>query len=174
MTRLSFRLVERRRGALALALVLLTAGAADATPLFTTPFLSYDTGSFPSSVAIGDLNADGIPDLAIANEFSLTISVLLGAGAGDFGSRVDYSTPTQPYCVKLADLNGDGKLDMVSANWSSATVSVWLGAGNGVLGPRTDIATASNPFSVAVADLNGDTKPDLATGNDSPNSMSVL
>ena len=34
-----------------------------ASPLFAAPFLSFDTGINPSSVAVGDLNADGKPDL---------------------------------------------------------------------------------------------------------------
>ncbi|HMI98336.1 MAG TPA: FG-GAP-like repeat-containing protein [Gaiellaceae bacterium] len=39
--------------------------------------LEYATGRSPVSVAIGDLNADGKPDLATANEVANTVSVLL-------------------------------------------------------------------------------------------------
>src|SRR3989442_520747 len=61
-------------------------------PLFAAPFLSSDTGSYPISVAIGDLNGDGKSDLALANANSSTISVLLGAGNGTFGPKSDYGT----------------------------------------------------------------------------------
>ncbi len=43
--------------------------------------LNYEAGNGPSSVAIGDLNVDGKPDLAVANMFSDNVSVLLGDGA---------------------------------------------------------------------------------------------
>src|SRR5437879_6529689 len=80
-----------------------------AAPLFAAPFLSFDTGSVPYSVAIGDLNGDGKPDLATANGGSNTVSVLLGNGDGSFGVRTDYGTGSNPYSVAIGDLNGDGK-----------------------------------------------------------------
>ena len=42
----------------------------------------YGTGAFPRSVAIGDLNGDGKPDLAVANFRSGTVSVLRNTGGG--------------------------------------------------------------------------------------------
>ncbi len=42
------------------------ARAASADPLFPGP--TFDTGSAPSCVAIGDFNGDGKPDLAVADE----------------------------------------------------------------------------------------------------------
>src|SRR5262249_42138316 len=36
---------------------------------------TFATGAHPSSVAVGDLNGDGRPDLAIANFFDNTVSV---------------------------------------------------------------------------------------------------
>src|SRR5439155_781939 len=37
-------------------------------------------GDGPGSVAVADLNRDGVPDLAVANYYSNTVSVLLGSG----------------------------------------------------------------------------------------------
>src|SRR5207302_5681521 len=39
---------------------------------------TYAVGSSPESVAVGDFNGDGIPDLAAANLGDDTVSVLLG------------------------------------------------------------------------------------------------
>ena len=53
--------------------------------LFQAPFVSFAVGEIPYSVAIGDLNGDGRPDLATPNYSSNTVSVLLGNGNGTFG-----------------------------------------------------------------------------------------
>ena len=47
--------------------------------------LTYGAGSAPASLAVGDLNGDGKPDLAIADDFSNNVLVLLNtyvAGSG--------------------------------------------------------------------------------------------
>ena len=56
----------------------------------------FATGSGPYSVAIGDLNADGKPDLATANYGADSVSVLLGNGTGGFGANTDFATGTAP------------------------------------------------------------------------------
>src|SRR5207245_4653373 len=116
-------------------------------------------------VAIGDLNGDGRPDLAVASHYSDAVSVLLGNGDGNFRARVDVGAGGNPYSVAIADLNGDGRPDLAVANWHSSTVSVLLGNGEGTFGVKTDIGTGNVPWSVAIADLNADGRPDLAVAN---------
>jgi hypothetical protein len=48
------------------------------------PAANVATGDGPASVAVGDFNGDGNPDLAVANQLSSTVSVLLGSAAGGF------------------------------------------------------------------------------------------
>ncbi|HEY3216139.1 MAG TPA: VCBS repeat-containing protein, partial [Candidatus Eisenbacteria bacterium] len=77
----------------------------------------YVTPSLPRSVAIGDLNADGKPDLVTANASAPgSVSVLLGNGDGTFGPRTDFATGGGPSSVAIGDLNGDGKPDLAVAN----------------------------------------------------------
>src|SRR2546426_815427 len=133
------------------------------------------TGS--SSVAIGDVSADGWPDLVTTNYssggFGLgnTVSVMLGNGDGTFGPSTNFGTGTGPQKVAIADLNADGRLDLVVANYeqnSGNTVSVLLGNGDGTFGPKTDFPTGTGPYFVAIGDLNADGRPDLAVANYSP------
>ena len=54
---------------------------------FTTPenaTLLFPAGAGPSSVALGDLNSDGNPDMVVANALANTLSVLLGNEDGTF------------------------------------------------------------------------------------------
>jgi hypothetical protein len=124
-------------------------------------------------VAIGDLNGDGKPDLAVTNYLSSTVSVLLGNGNGTFGPKIVFGTGSGPHSVAIGDLNGDGKPDLAVTNYVSYTVSVLLGNGNGTFGPKTDFGTGLEPNSVAIGDLNGDGKPDLAVANYYSNAVSV-
>jgi hypothetical protein len=136
--------------------------------------VTYATGTFPQSVAIGDLNGDGKPDLAVANYGNNSVSVRLGMGPGTFAAKVDYPTGTEPQSVAIGDLNGDGHPDLAVANRGSHTVSVLLGTGNGSFAARMDYGTQFSPHSVAIGDLNGDGNPDLAVANLGSSSVSVL
>jgi hypothetical protein len=158
----------------ALLAVAVLAPAAQAGTTSFEPMVDYATGPIPFSVAVGDLNGDGKPDLAVANANSNSVSVLLGNGDGSFAAKVDYTTGFFPESVAMGDLNRDGKPDLAVANTGSASVSVLLGTGDGSFAAKADYATGSNPASVAVGDLNGDGKPDLAVANDNSDSVSVL
>lgn len=66
-----------------------------------------------------DLNGDGKLDLAIANSFSNTISILTNTSAGgaiSFTGAITLPAAEMPGSVTAADFNGDGKPDLVTAN----------------------------------------------------------
>ncbi len=144
----------------------------------------FATGNNPFSVAMGDLNGDGIPDLAIANNSSASVSVLLnttapGAAAPSFAVKQDFTTGSFPKSVAIGDLNRDGLLDLAVANEIGATVSVLLnttapGAAIPSFAAKQDFTTGSLSNSVTLGDLNGDGALDLAVANNGSNTVSVL
>jgi hypothetical protein len=134
------------------------------------PKVDYPIGDFGlGSVAIGDLNRDGKPDLAAVLAPRNNVSVFFNKGDGTFQPKADYTTGNTPLSVAISDLNGDGKPDLATANsvkvGSPGTVSVLLNTGEGSFETRRDYATGREPQSIAVGDLNGDRKPDLTTAN---------
>jgi archaellum component FlaF (FlaF/FlaG flagellin family) len=140
------------------------------------------------SVAVGDVNGDGHPDVVVANQCtdntctSSTVGVLLGKGDGTFQPVVPYG-PGGIFTdwIVIADVNGDSKPDIVVANSSTSlkigqgNVGVLLGNGDGTF--QTAVAYPSGAFgaaAVAVADVNGDGKPDVVVVNCSSTSGSCV
>src|SRR5437588_5876552 len=145
--------------------VLAASAAPAAAGVNFAPPANYTAHSFPQSIAIGDLNGDGIPDLAVANNGGASsgdVSVLLGAGAGSFSPATNYSAQPHPESIAIGDLNADGIPDLAVANSSTNDVSVLLGTGGGSFKTASNFGAHSTAFSVAIGDLNGDGKPDLA------------
>jgi hypothetical protein len=89
---------------------------------------NFSAGLNPFSVALGDFNADNIPDLVTANYSGGNISVLLGKGGGDFNIAQNSGVGSGPVSVVAGNFNGDDFPDVAVANASSGNVSVLLNA----------------------------------------------
>ena len=141
------------------------------------PQVTFAAGNRPNSLAIGDLDGDGsVDDLAVANNSSVNVSVLLGDGSGGFSAQTTFAVGDTPFSVAIGDLDGDGSADdLAVANLGSDTVSVLLGDGSGGFSAQTTFAVGIDPRSVAIGDLDGDgSADDLAVANDSSANVSVL
>ena len=125
----------------------------------------YPAGDHPYCAAIGDLDGDQAPDLAVANRDSNNVSVLLGVGDGTFAAAVHYGAGNAPASVAIGDLDGDQVPDLAVANGNSDNVSVLLGIGDGTFGAAVHYPASLGPSSVAIGDLDGDQSPDLAVAN---------
>ncbi len=142
--------------------------------------VDFTTGSYPYSVAIGDVDGDGKPDLAVANNASSTISVLRNTGtvgSVSFAARVDFTTGSAPYSVAIGDVDGDGKPDLAAANCISNTISILRNTGtigSVSFAAKVDFTTGSSPYGVTISDVDGDGKPDMVVANQGSNSVSVL
>ncbi len=136
------------------------------------PATTFPVGGSPTAVEIGDLNADGNPDV-VGVDNAGRISVLLGNGAGSFATSL-IVVGGVPTSVAIGDLNGDGKPDLAVARSSANDLAVLLGNGDGTFGAPNTFATGTSPQSVVIADLDGDGKRDLVTANISSNNVSVL
>jgi hypothetical protein len=167
--------------------ILLGNGSGGFTPAPGSPIA---VGSGPSWVAAADLNDDENGDLAVANQGSDTVSILLGDGAGGFTSAAGSPVlvgncfrpggACAPTGIGVSDLDGDGKLDLATGNIFSDNVSVLLGDGSGgfATASGSPFAVGDRPFSLAIARLNRDGKSDIAAANygptEGPSNVSVL
>ena len=79
----------------------------------------------------GDFNGDGRTDLAVVNNGSNSVSVLLGNGDGTFQGQVTYAVGNGPDAIVAGEFSGDGRTDLAVASSADSTVSVLLGNGDG-------------------------------------------
>lgn len=127
---------------------------------------------------ICDLDGDGQPDLAVINEDTSDVRVLLGA-SDQTGLFTTFLTPTQPVGFvpspcESGDLDGDGDLDLVTANANASSLSVLRGAGDGTFTARTDYAVGSSPHALLLLDVDGDGHLDLLSANTGSDDCSYL
>jgi hypothetical protein len=83
----------------------------------------YGIGGYGTSAAVGDLNGDNAPDLAITTYPTNAIAVLTNKGNGRFRAKVDFGMRNRLRAVAVGDLNRDSRLDLATANGNN-TISV--------------------------------------------------
>jgi hypothetical protein len=130
--------------------------------VFQNDPVHYAPGVDPRSVALGDVNGDGRPDVVVGGVCG--VSVLLNAGGGKLTDPA--LTETVTGAVALHDVDGDGDLDIVNTGPFSWTVDVLLNGGGGMFGAAAANPVA-HPMQTAAADVNGDGRVDLVTAEQS-------
>jgi hypothetical protein len=132
------------------------------------------------SLASGDFNGDGIPDLALVGEAGNTVTLLLGNGDGSFKAATQSPATGQgaSLYVVVGDFNGDGIPDLAALNVCGSkpnctlqdlgSVAILLGNGDGTFKATAASPTSTDPYLMVAADFNGDGIADLAVANRSP------
>lgn len=148
----------------------------------------YGSVYVPNSVAVADVNGDGIPDLLVATTVDQgggnnpgLAAVYLGnaASPGSYQQGATYpSTGTDPSGIAVLNLStvtGSGT-DLVVSNFGSGTATIFLhdpaNAGKYLAG--TSLTTGGQPNQVISADINGDGVPDLVFADMSTSGNAVV
>jgi len=155
-------------------LLLIQSGNGDGTFMQSPAVFIALTFSGSQSMAVGDFNGDGQPDLAVTNSGANGVNVFLNGESGLSAVAASPVTGDSPTSIAAADFNGDGKLDLAVANSGSNNVTILLGNGDGTFTAAASPAAGTAPNSIAVADFNGDGVPDLAVANSGSSNVTIL
>ncbi len=133
------------------------------------PAQPIPVGNAPAAIATGDFAGNGRIDLAIANERSNTVSILMGNGDGTFQPPETLPVGSTPVAIVAGDFSGNGKVDLAVVNQGDSSVSILIGNGNGSFsaGPTYDLTPTTslqpaNPTAIAAAPFSGTGVVDLA------------
>ncbi|MFN0110618.1 MAG: putative Ig domain-containing protein [Blastocatellia bacterium] len=145
--------------------ILLGNGSGGFSPAAGSP---YFAGLAPMGIAAGDLNLDGILDLAVSNEGSANTTILLGNGLGGFGTQTTVSKGQLPTSIALADINEDNKLDIATSDGGSDTITILLNTCSNCA------AITVNPAAIGTGTVNaGYSATFTASGGTSPHQFSM-
>ncbi len=157
---------------------------------FHQPYAFNAPAFIPNSIAVGDLNGDGIPDVAIASSDTIcdpetgdcenvgAVTIFLGTGDGFFQPPSFVNSVGAANSIGIGDVNGDGHLDLVTVVSSfdhRSSISVLLGNGDGTFRASVTTPAVQGPLGATVlADFNGDAILDVAAVNPTTNTVSVF
>jgi hypothetical protein len=155
-----------------------------------SPGSPFPGGAVPWSVAIGDINHDGIPDLLLTpygpqvkDAREIAVTVLLGDGRGGFSpmSGSPFSLPgcASPRRVAIGSVYGNGFHDFAVTCMDSATVLLFLGQGGGIPRMSSLDVSAGAPGNVAergviLADIMARGRDDIIVSNGSAGTITLL
>ncbi len=122
-----------------------------------------------AAIQVGDLNGDGLRDLAAADREVNTMSTYENLGAGEFGTRATIDVAPNPYYMRLGDFAGNGLSDDIAIpNSTTAQVTVLISqavpacpadmSGDGIVNAAdlAELLGAWGPNPGHPADFNGD------------------
>ncbi len=144
--------------------------------LTEAPSSPISVGTNPVAMATGDLNADGVPDLAVLNQgtaaVSGTISVLLGSsnldGTFTEASGSPLPTVTTPAGIVIANFANGAVPDIAVTNKGSGTLGVYIGQGHGTFASRLEINVPAGPSALIASTLTSGGLPDVALVSQDP------
>jgi alpha-tubulin suppressor-like RCC1 family protein len=149
------------------------------------PHVDLVSAGNAESLAVGDLDGDGKPDLAAADNSGF-ISLYRNnctpgnISAGTFDTRADLPAQSGSLNVVIGDLDGDGRPELITTAYLPQIMSVYHNLSvpgsltTNSFAASVDYALAGRGHTIALSDINGDGKPDIAEVTELSSALSLF
>ncbi|MCP4412174.1 MAG: hypothetical protein GY808_06355, partial [Gammaproteobacteria bacterium] len=148
---------------------------------FFPNYYAVDVGSWPETVAIGDLNNDGKNDVVLgtgfyvdpANDHSLFIFLQDNSGNLNTPIKINLTNPSHQSInsIKSGDMNGDGLDDIICGNYDR--IEIFLQTDVGITTSSYSLTTDNSRW-ITIGDYNNDGLKDVAGISWSSNEVDVF
>jgi hypothetical protein len=131
-------------------------------------------GAVPSSIFGEDFDNDGDLDVATADIFGGTITVLKNNGSGAMGDARSYFAGIQTRQIHGGDFDGDNDVDLCATSRDTDEVYLFYNDGSGQFTgvPYTNVA--SGPFAIRSGDFDRDGHLDIGVACQDADSLIVM
>jgi hypothetical protein len=114
-------------------------------------------------IAVGDVNGDSLPDIAVVDSNNWTSTIVKGKGARSFEAPKTLSLAEAGRSISLADLDGDGLQELVVTLPGSRSALVFLNQEGQGFGKGVPYLVGVEALAHRLADLDLDGTLDLVT-----------
>ncbi|MDD1755844.1 MAG: PKD domain-containing protein [Methanomassiliicoccales archaeon] len=95
---------------------------------FSVPDKRIVIGGEAATITSGDLNDDGLDDLAVGLSPFPQLNPLLRTGSLAFVNPYNFTTGAESSTIEAADVDGDSRLDLLASSSGSHSLSIWYQA----------------------------------------------
>ena len=138
------------------------------TVLLLSPSAVLSRTDYPAApgalgIAVGDLDRDSLPDLAVVGRSKAVILFQDGVTPGTFLPATDLSTGIEPTCIEVAELDGTAGNDVAVGLYGSVEIRPQDGTTDGSFPTSVEIDLPGKDLErMAAFDLDGNGRTDLA------------
>jgi hypothetical protein len=148
---------------------------------FALPNIVASTETGPVAMVTGNFRNQSKPDLAVVNESSNSISILLSSGDNTFDGTFSEATNSPiavgktPVAIAAGDFNGDAVPDLAVVNQADNSVTILLSNGDGTFSAATGspLSTAATPDGIVVANFSNGANNDLVVTNQGQGTLGI-
>jgi hypothetical protein len=131
------------------------------------------TNARPRTLAVGDVNEDGLLDLVVGHWQRGRLSVLLVGDTG-IAARRHLAAGLQLAQVAVGDFNADGDLDVAAVSLAKQAVQIFDGDGKGHFAAPRSFPTGAGPVGLAIGQVDTDGIADLVVAERDTNAVGVM